>query len=270
MNLFDYRIFLKQALELRQAKNPAYTIGAFGRPLGINASRMAQILKGKVGISVKRAHFIAESLNFSEHDKKLFVLLVQAHHERNPEKKKEAIKLLEQMEDGYDDITNIFHFISDWYNHAIRELISIDHSDYNDETIPLKLGISVETYNLAIDRLIKLNFIERIEGTTPTKYKVKHRGLRTRQDVPSEAVKILNEQILDKAKTALRTQDITNRDFSIAIFKFDKNQIELAKEKLQKFRRELIHEFEISEEKNSAYCMSIQFFELTGNDHHAS
>lgn len=262
----DYRSFLRLALQIRQAKNPAYSVGSFGRLLGISASRAAQILKGKVGISVQRAVGIAEALGFSEQDKKMFILLVQSEHERNPQIRNEAIKKLEEIEDGYDDVSDVFHSIADWHNHAVRELISINNPEDHDKSIPLKLGISVDAYKTSIERLLNLGLIECIPQTIPQRYRVKQRGIRTRQDVPSEAVKTLNEQVLSKAKDELRRQDILDRDYSIVFFKFDKAQVPLVKEKIARFRRELMQELEISETKDSVYCMSIQFFELTGNE----
>jgi len=262
----DYRSFLKLALEIRQTKNPAYTLGSFGRLLGLSASRTAQILKGKIGISVKRAIAIAESLGFSEHDKQMFLLLVQSEHERNPKKKEEALQKLTALKDGYDDVSDVFHSIADWHYHAIREIISIECSSYNEKTIPEKLGISNEKFNIAIERLLNLNLIERIPDTNPQCYKVKQRGIRTKQDVPSEAVKLLNEQIMDKAKEELRKQDIHSRDYSVVFLSLDKTQMPLVKERIKSFRRELMQELEISNVKNSVYCMSIQFFELTGHE----
>lgn len=262
----NYRSFLRLALETRQAKNPAYTIGSFGRLLDISASRTAQILKGKVGISVKRAVFIAEKLGFSEHDKKIFLLLVQSEHERNPLKREEAQKKLAEIDDGFNDVSDVFHSISDWYYHAIRELISMDCPTYNEKTIPEKLGISSEQFTVAIERLLKLDLIERVPGSKPECYKVRQRGIRTKQDFPSEAVKVLNEQILNKAKEELRRQEIHSRDFSVVFLKLDKTQMPMVKEQISRFRKELMQTLEISESKDSVYCMSIQFFELTGHE----
>jgi uncharacterized protein (TIGR02147 family) len=265
-NSLNYRSYLRKALEIRQFKNPSYTIGAFGRLLGIDSSRMTQILTGKIGISVNRAITIAEILNFSEHDKKKFILLVQSEHDRNPKRKAEALKKIAALDDGYNDITDIFHYISDWHCHAIVEMISLNDPLLTDEIMAKKIGISLEILQTAIKKLQKYEQIDILENSNPTRYKVAQHGRRTKQDVPSDAVKILNEQILDKAKFEIRNQDVSNRDYSVSFLKFDKNQMEQIKEKIKNFRRELLQEFELSTENNSVYCMSIQFFELTGKD----
>lgn len=261
----NYRSYLKTALEIRQAKNPAYTIGSFGRMLGIETSRMAQILKGKVGISVKRAIKIAEKLNFSDYDKNNFILLVQSEHERNPQKRQEALSKLHDLKNDFDDISDIFHSICDWYCHAIVEMIGLE-SNLTEEKIAAKLGIKPDLLKRTLTLLLNLKLIEKIPNTTPVRYRELKNTRRTKQDVASEAVKILNEQILEKAKVEIRQQEIQNRDYSVTFLKFNKNQLELAKERIKDFRREFLRESELSNDKDSVYCLSIQFFELSGKE----
>lgn len=261
----SYRTFLIQALELRQVKNQAYTIGSFGRLLGLDASRMAQILTGKVGISVKRALEIADILKFSEHDKKMFILLVQAEHERNPEKKLNAQNKIAELENEVRHMDDIFHSISDWHHHAIVEMIGLNDPSHTNEVMAKKIGIPLETMNVAIERLLSLELIKKA-SEDESRYVTTEVNRRTGQDIPSESVKVLNEQILEKAAVEIRNQDISNRDYSVTVFQFNKDQMEKLKEKIKNFRREILKEFEMSSDKNSVYSMSIQLFELTGKD----
>lgn len=258
-----YRNMLIQALELKQSRNPAYSIGSFGRLLGVDASRMAQILHGKVGISVKRAVEFAEILKFNEHDSKMFVLLVQTEHERNPKRKREAQEKLNELLESYKDLTDNFSSICDWYHHAIVEMLDLTEPPPSIEVMARKIGVGQENVEEALARLETLGVIEKNDKGF---YQVTTTNRRTRQDVPSEAVRVLNEQILEKAEYELRNQDVTERDYSVVFLKFNKSQLEKAKEKIKKFRREMLAEFELAPDKDSVYCMAIQFFEVTGKD----
>lgn len=262
---FHYRDFLNKALDQRRSRNPSYTVGSFGRLLGFEASRMGQILNGKVGISVKRAHDISDSLKLSEYDKKLFILSVQAEHERNPTLKKIAIDSLGKYFDEVKMLDDVIASVRDWYHHAIIEYLNLPERSHEVVSVAKYFGISEDLVISTLERLENLELIKRDKNQCDS-YEVISVNRRTGQDIPSEAVKQLNEQMLEKAGFELRNQDIANRDYSILYLKLNKEQLAQAKEKIRDFRRDFLKEFESSPSKDSIYAMNIQFFELGNKD----
>jgi uncharacterized protein (TIGR02147 family) len=250
--------YLSNVLETRQLKNPAYTISAFARQLGLPPSRLSEILKGKIGISVKRAMDIADTLKLSEKDKEFFVHLVQAEHDRNPLQRQKA---QDKISDFYDKYTPLEEGkISNWYHLALLELIGLDENLATEE-LASKLGLSPDMADISIGELLAMGAI--IKSETLPGFTIVDTNRETAMDIPSESVKQLNEQILAKAAQELRLQDVSNRDFSIAVFGFNKEQLPLAKERIKQFRRDFMKEFESAPHKDSVYSMSLQFFELT-------
>lgn len=250
--------YLSNVLETRQLKNPAYTISAFARQLGLPPSRLSEILKGKIGISVKRAMDIADTLKLSEKDKEFFVHLVQAEHDRNPLQRQKA---QDKISDFYDKYTPLEEGkISNWYHLALLELIGLDEN-LATEDLASKLGLSPDMAEISIGELLAMGAI--IKSETLPGFTIVDTNRETAMDIPSESVKQLNEQILAKAAQELRLQDVSNRDFSIAVFGFNKEQLPLAKERIKQFRRDFMKEFESAPHKDSVYSMSLQFFELT-------
>lgn len=263
-NKYHYRDFLIKALNQRRSRNPSYSVGSFGRLLGFEASRMGQILNGKVGISVKKAHLISDILKLSDYDKKLFILSVQSEHDRNPKLREMAKVSLGKYFDEVQLIDDVFSSIRDWYHHAIVEYISLPGNSHDSKSIAKYFGISEELARDAIDRLLSLELITK-KTNTPYQFEATSVNRRTGQDIPSEAVKELNEQMLEKATFELRNQSIEDRDFSIMFLKLNKLQITKAKEMIRDFRREFLKEFESSPEKDAVYALNIQLFELGNN-----
>jgi plasmid maintenance system antidote protein VapI len=86
----QYILILNKYFEEKRLKNPAFSIGSYGRLFGISPSRMGEILKGKVGISIKRAIEISNKLSLSEEAYKVFILSVMSEQCRNPSDREKA------------------------------------------------------------------------------------------------------------------------------------------------------------------------------------
>jgi len=250
--------YLSNVLETRQLKNPAYTISAFARQLGLPPSRLSEILKGKIGISVKRAMDIADTLRLSEKDKEFFVNLVQAEHDRNPLQRQKAQDKISDFYNKYAPLED--GKISNWYHLALLELMNLDENLANEQ-LASRLGLAKATADASIQELLAMGAI--VKSETKEGFTIVDTNRETAMDIPSESVKQLNEQILKKAAEELRLQDVSNRDFSIAVFGFNKEQLPLAKERIKQFRRDFMKEFESAPHKDSIYSMSLQLFELT-------
>lgn len=257
-NFLDYRQFLIDELQNRQKRNPAYSLRAFSRDLGIGSSRLSEIINGKVGVSEERAVNIAQRLQLPEVERALFVDLVQSEHARSNIARQAAQARLQARSLGSKKIeTDEFAFISEWYNLAMLELLYIDGLEHSVEVFAETLGIDTESVEEALEGLLRLGYITR-------------QGDRW---IPSEEAMIINEenpsivqyyhgQILDKAKEALQ-ESKEKRDFTFAVFALNSEQVEYAKARIREFRRSLVTELEEIPGKNGVYCLSLQLFELT-------
>jgi len=87
--------------------------------------------------------------------------------------------------------------------------------------------------------------------------------LATSNDVPSMSLKKFNTQLMKKAMEAMYEQDVLEREMSSNIFSVNKEQLPVLKEKLRVFRREFEQDAQKDENRNSVYCLGIQFYDLT-------
>jgi uncharacterized protein (TIGR02147 family) len=87
-------------------------------------------------------------------------------------------------------------------------------------------------------------------------------SLQTRNDKVSEAIQSYHTQMLEKAKEALLTQHILEREFTAETITINQSQIPEAKELIRKFKADFARLFEEAQ-GDQTYQMQIQFFSLT-------
>lgn len=258
----NYRNFLLWELKSRQEKNPLYSMRAFARDLNVRSSRLSEILNGKVGLSEKQAFKLVEKLHLEGEDKKIFIDLVLSVSGRNTLGKKIATERLNQRFNSSRQIkVDEFSMIADWYHVAILELMSTDNFDSSADFISKRLGISKATAEEAMERLLRLGLLEQ----TPEGLKLSEKNRSTENDIPSQAVRDFNRQILQKATDAIETQSVDERDFASIIFPIPKAKIGDFKKLLHKLQNEFLADLdrEAIQSKDSLYCLSTQLFELT-------
>ncbi len=69
----DFRGMLRAELGRRQVKNPAYSMRAFARDLGLSASGLSEVLSGKHSLSLRRAVIVSQRLGLSGHESDDFI-----------------------------------------------------------------------------------------------------------------------------------------------------------------------------------------------------
>lgn len=257
----DYRVVLKDELERRCTKNPRYSLRAFAKDLGVGPSRLSEILSGKAGISKSRALAFAKRLGLSAGEASRFADLVESTHARSPIKRELArVRLEKFIVPEYQQLQlDTFKTISDWYHHAILELFRIEGAKSNNAWVARALGITEMEAKLAIERLLRLGMLNEKNGT----YEVADDFAASPDGIPTESIKKFHQQILTKAEAALFSQSVDERNISTVVMAFDADQVAQAHEHIRSFRRNFSKTVNPTEKKNSVYCLSVQFFQLT-------
>jgi uncharacterized protein (TIGR02147 family) len=256
----DYRHYLRDVLEDRSRRNQSYSLRAFARDLGMSAARLSEVLNHKKGLSVEAGSHIAEALGLNRKETQYLCDLVQLRHARSESARKiasarikcQSVKEPKQLAD------DIFYVISEWYHFAILELTFIDGFKSDVKWIARSLLISQAKAKLATNRLIRLGLLQKVKGTLVKTDKY----LTTSDGIPSEAIRHLTRQLLQKAGDALEVQPIDDRDFSTVTMAIDKNRIPEAKRIIADCRRALIDLLE-SGCQTDLYCFSAQLFRIS-------
>lgn len=72
----DYRRMLGTELERRQSRNPRYSLRAFARDIGLHASDLSKILRGKKPIPLSTAVSVVPRMNWTPDRQQDFLVAV--------------------------------------------------------------------------------------------------------------------------------------------------------------------------------------------------
>lgn len=259
----DYRDILLEHLSRRQEEDPSFGIRAYSRELGISASQLSEVLRGIHGISPARAQDIASRLNLNERQQRLFCDLVVAETGRSKVTRQAAKKRLqgaaaEIKKHIFDE--DSFRLIADWYHLAILALAETKSFSSNIEAIAKRLDISVHQAEMAVQRLLRVGMLKQ-NGKDLELHAAQS---MTSDGVPSEAIRLFQSQILQKARTSITKQTLEERQISSMVFAVRKNDLPAARERLKEFRREFMREFErVDATADEVYCLNIALFGMS-------
>ncbi|MCM2276593.1 MAG: TIGR02147 family protein [Oligoflexia bacterium] len=257
----SYRDVLSQEFSRRKKRNPAYTLRAFSRDLGIAPPKLSEALRKKGGFSVKTAKQIAERLKLSPEESELFAALVEMEHGRSTEARVEACARASRLRAKASFPTlelELFRVIRDWYHFALLELTELKSFRSDPQWIARKLGIDSVRARRAVARLIQAKLLRK----EPNGRLVQTDAfLAVPGGVSSNDVKAHHLQVLEKAGNALGSLPLGEREFSTVTMAFDSSRMEEARRELIEFKRKFCKDIQAGEsKKDRVYCLAIQFF----------
>jgi uncharacterized protein (TIGR02147 family) len=235
---YGYRDTLLSEYQKRIQRNPAYSLRAFSRDIGVPASNLCNVLHKKRGLSLMTAKRIAQNMGMQGDEEKHFLALVQREHGRSTDERKQAQRTLKNLNktEGFGELSlDRFELIANWIYFAILELTHVADFKSDSDWIAKRLGVERSEVEMAVGRLLKLGLLECTDSgrlretpgdvTTPT------------TDIPSRFLKEHHQQILAKAASALGTVAVEQREFAAITMAIDSRQMPAAKKYLRDFRR---------------------------------
>lgn len=261
-----FQKYLKNAFEKRCLKNPSYSLRAFARDLDVPAANLSNALNGTRGFSQETIEKISRKLSLSYEETQFLKSLCLKDFSKSKKNKEDAVQKIKEaflyQVQLSDQKVNL---ISDWYHLAIMALLDTKDFDSDHEWIAERLGLHRKVIDQAIERLISIDAIKKVNGL----YQTTGHFFVDPKDIPSRAVREFHRQILAKADEALEMQDVQNREFATVLMNLDKNKLKAAKEKIKKFREEFVEEFtpdkESAVQHQEVYSISLQLFQITKN-----
>ena len=250
-----YRTFLRAELSRRVRNNNRYSLRSFAQHLGMSPGGLSEILNGHRNLTLKAAHKVAKLLNFSPIEVEHFIELVLQEEQSSVPGEKYSSSQLKKTELSLE----LFSLISDWYAFAILNLIECDNFRSNERWIAKRLGISKFEVEVALNRLERLELIQRHRGKIgATKdYVISPDG------IPSEAIRNHHREILKKAAIALDLQGVNEREVSGIGFALDPKYVPEIKKRINDFYDSLIRKYSKSGKRSEVYQCEIAFFRLT-------
>jgi plasmid maintenance system antidote protein VapI len=244
----DFREILKRELIRRINTNPSYSLRSFARSLEVSHSSLCQIMNRKRPLSQKMIQKMAAKLGFN--DKEIDHFLEES--DLNDSKLKEYEVL------AYDT----YMVASEWYHFAILQLIQVQGFRSDLSWISKRFDLAETCVEDAVERLKRLGLLNVREdgqfedvssGFTSTFSKAN----------TNDAKRNLQRIFLQKATDALELVSFDRRSHSGMTMAIDSRRLPQAREKIQKFGRELRALLLSEKVPDSVYQLNVQLFPLT-------
>lgn len=236
---------LQQEFVNRCRKNSSYSLRAFAKSLGIEASPLSAILRGKRPLTPKTQQRLALAMGMNLGDIQQFARVTPAP--------------------SFQQLTvDNYAIISDWYHFAILELIAVKGFKANLAYVARTLGISQTEASIAVERLRRVGLLEIKNGKwvdkTPSGYVTNING-----ELTSQAAKKLQRQILEMSLKALEELPTAVRNHTSMTMAINPEDLSVAKEKITKFRRELCAFLNRNKAPTKVYQLAVSLFPLSKN-----
>lgn len=259
----NYRNILKIELAERLSANPAYSLRALAKNIGVSPSLLSDVLNGKKGFSSSRALEVGQALNFDGVKLDYFVTLVQFEETKSAKRKEEILEKLNGMDpkrQTQDLSIDVFRMIYDWYHIAIMELTLTTGFKLTSKSASEKLGISEIEAEVAIQRLLRLELLKK---DSKGKLERVDSRLVTTSQVPNSALRNYHAQMLKRASEALTAQTPQEKIIGSETFAFDEKHLNEANAIVEECFTKLVNLAASKKVKKHVYHLGIQLFRLT-------
>ncbi|MBC7371273.1 MAG: TIGR02147 family protein [Bdellovibrionaceae bacterium] len=259
----EHREYLKTEYLVRARTRPSYSQRAFARDIGLSPSALTDYFKGRIRLTSGRIAQVSKSIGLTTEQRQHWVDLVEMKYAKTPDVKKiSELRVNARIQSQNHSITvDQFKLISEWFHTAYLELIKMDAVKYSDVKLASgALNIPVQTLRVAVKRLEKAGLLkENVEGLFQVLSFPK-----SGDGAPSIAVRQFQTQMIKKALAAVDEQSL-GRSFTetimVALPEVEAKKI-FADLQTLALRYLEPHRMSKTSEKDSLYCLSLQFFDV--------
>jgi len=261
----SYRSFLKEVLAEKTKKNPKYSLRAMAKHLGFASSSLSEVMNGKSGFSLSSARRVAARLGLSTEETEYLCLLVQFDSAEDPEVKNSLLSRMSSTSPKkmaiHDLSVDYFKQISEWYHSAILEMADITKFNLTPLNISKRLGISKLEADVALERLLRLELLEKMEDGKIVR--TQEHLLVQSNSTHNQALRTFFRQMMQKASEALETQSPKERVSGYETLPMSMDSMPEAKQIIEKFFTEMIALSRKNKKKTDVYHLALHFFNLT-------
>ncbi len=269
MSSLSYVEVIQNEFDQRIQRNPAYSLRAYARGLGVDIGSLSQILAGKRKLTLKKAKKLSVSLGLTEQVEKDFILSVaKQYRATNVKRISQEVKDILNQYDKQRAVVNLSEetipVLEDWYHFAVLELVTHPTVGGNNALIAEKLGLTVEEVNESISKLMNLGLVAETSG----QYLKTDAVLNVENDeLLSSKVMKRHKQIVEKVLKSVSDESIKGLNLNSITLSLDPKKMDEAKEKIDQFLKEM-KDFESLGTERKVYEVAVQLLPLEINLKH--
>jgi uncharacterized protein (TIGR02147 family) len=264
----DYRAFLKEMVAYNKQKRSNFSYRAFSRVAGFKSPNFLQlVISGQRNLTNESIAKITKGFALKKQEREFFENMVFMNQAKSHEEKDHYYKKMRSAR-GYTKINRLekeqYEYFSRWYYPVIRELVTLGKADYPPEKLAamLKPGISTAEVARAVTLLERLRMIKRDKNG---KWVQCDRIITPGPDIQSLILINLHKELLRISMEALDRFPAEQREFNSMILSTTKKNIPVIKEKMKKFRDEILELISEDSQPDQVIQLNLQLFPLAGH-----
>lgn len=248
---------LEDEFQARKQREPRATLRRFADDLGLSASMLCHVLKGRKRLSTEAAMRVAASLPWSAEKRAAFLLSARAAG-GNAVLEDAPSRRYARTATPVDLSNEVFEAVSQWQHPVLLECLRLPGTLHGTSDLAQLIGVSKSVAREALERLCTLGLVVK-EGTQWRRNVGSHVRVAS---APSGAVREFHKSMLNKAWESLDTVESARRDITGVVVATSPARIEEAKKRIAAFRSELMAHLEEGE-PTCLYHLAVQLFPLT-------
>lgn len=256
--------FLRSTYEKRRELNQRFSLRAWAKQLGLtHPATLSSILRKKQTLDADLAKRIIQNLGMSPEEGEHFNLLVMFSKADSSSERLVLGKLLSEVKSKGQFTTvalDILRVIADWKKFLLLELFSSKKYSQNMKSIKTRFGVTINHREIddATQLFLRLGLVKTcaeggVERTDKT--------IASMGDVPDKDLRALQREFFGLAIMALDKCPIQEREISTNLVITKKEKIFEAKQRIQKFRRELSNFLEC-DDGDTVFALNTALYEL--------
>lgn len=258
----DYQAYLNDYWREAKKEKPYFSIRFIANKVGLNPGYIIKVMQGKVHLGVKNIPAFCGLCKLSQNEAEYFEELVHFGREKNEKEIEKRFNRLVEIK-GIRMRTvadNSVDFYKNWYNMAIRSLLSIypfKGRKYKELASLLRPQITAKQAKESIELLERLKMIKKDDSGF---YILTEQYISTGDKWMSPIIQKYQRQNIELAADSLERHDKAIRDISTVTMTFGLKHIPELRERIKKFRRELINMANDIAEEDAVMQLNIQLF----------
>ncbi len=258
----DYRSFLEDFYKTRKEKTRYFSYRSFAMAAGVSPSVLRDILAGRRKLTIPVMQKYAEAMRLPQKERRYFELLVLLENAKTTGEKNRIFGEMLSL-CGQAGVTMLekrhYDFFSDWYNSAIRELVTLTDFQNNPEWISKKLSPQITTAQArtAIELLVRIGLLAKDEES---KLSQTNAIVSSEYEMASSVLRAFHGQMISLAAQALEKVDREKREISSLTLAVSESCYFRIKERIRAFKEEILAT--VIEDKNPSETVCQLNFQL--------
>ena len=253
-------------LKLREG-NPDLSMRSFAKEINISATQLSRILSGERKVTYRQMSRILSALNIEATISKSIISGIILKSGKTAKVSKSLRSAASNIAEFTYHSVDRFKMISQWYHFAILELTYLENFESNPEWISKTLNINVIEARNAIERLLELGFLTKLENGKLKK--TDSRVCITAEKSDAE-IRKYESTMIEKAKNELqKTSDLDyqKRLINSITFPASPELLPELKEAIFDFQKKVLDLIQ-GREFTQVYHLGCQLFPVSKNDTH--